>query len=57
MAVTIEEVTAEVEPPPPETRGRSEAAGEPRQAQPSDLRRQREHFERMQQRASRVCAD
>ena len=56
MAVTIEEVTAEVEPPERRERG-SETRTEQQASKPSDMRKQREYFDRLRHRASRVCAD
>jgi len=55
MSVAIEEVTAEVTAP--ESRGQQPQQPEPPTASPADVRRQRELFERMQQRAARLRAD
>jgi len=55
MPLSVDEVTADVAPP--EGRGQPAARAESQPPQPSDIRRQREQFERMQQRAARVCAD
>ena len=55
MAVTIEEVTAEVAPA--ESPSRGQARAEPQPPRPSTLRLLREQCERMQQRAARVKAD
>ena len=55
MSVAIDEVTAEVSAP--ENRGPQTQRSEPQTASPAELRRQREQFERMKQRAARVCAD
>lgn len=56
MAVTIDEVSAEVSAP--EARGQAAQAGSNRQPpSPSEMRRQREQLERMQQRACRIAAD
>jgi hypothetical protein len=55
MSVAIDEVTAEVTAP--ESRGPQPQQSQPQTASPADVRRQREQFERMQQRAARVCAD
>jgi len=56
MAVSIDEVTAEVSAP--EARGQTAQGGSsPQSPSPSDLRRQREQLERMQQRACRIAAD
>jgi hypothetical protein len=54
MPVSVDEVTAEVAP---ESRGQPAAQGQSQSATPSEQRRQREQFERMQQRAERVRAD
>jgi hypothetical protein len=55
MAVTIDEVTADVAPA--ETSTRAEPRGERQPPRPSELRRHREQIERLQQRADRVKAD
>jgi hypothetical protein len=56
MAVTIDEVSAEVSAP--ESRGQAAPAGSSQQPpSPSEMRRQREQLERMQQRACRIAAD
>ena len=56
MAITIDEVTADVEPP----RTSDSAAASATQASrptPAQDRRQRERLERIRVRAARVCAD
>lgn len=55
MALTIDEVTAEVETPP--ERREPEPARRPALPTPSELRRQREQIVRLHDRARRVCAD
>jgi len=55
MPVSVDEVTAEVAPP--ENRSQPAARAEAQPPSPSEVRRQREQFERVQQRAARVCAD
>ena len=55
MAVTIDELTAEVVTP--DDRAQPAPAAQPSSPPPSERRRQREHFERLQQRACRVLAD
>jgi hypothetical protein len=55
MPITIDEVTAEVAPP--EERERDDRAPQPQPPAPSELRRQREYFNRLEQRAARVRAN
>jgi hypothetical protein len=55
MPISIDEVTAEVAPPV-ET-GPPEPPADERATSPSELRRVHEHFQRLEQRAMRVCAD
>ena len=55
MSVAIDEVTAEVSAP--ENRGPQPQQPERQTVSPADVRRQREQFERMQQRAARLRAD
>ena len=55
MPVSIEEVTADVRPP--ENRGSSSDSPAPQANAASDQRRQKEHLERIHQRASRVRAN
>lgn len=55
MPVTIDEVTADVTPQ--DGRGAAVETPAPPLSSPSEQRRQRELFERMQQRAARVCAN
>ena len=58
MSVTIEEMTAEVAPHETTTRGQPEQAGGAQgSSSPQQERRQREQFDRIQRRASRVRAD
>jgi hypothetical protein len=55
MAVAIDEVTAEVSSP--EGRAQTAPPADTKSPSASEQRRQREQFERMQQRAARVYAD
>jgi hypothetical protein len=55
MPVNIDEVTAEVSPPERRDQAAESAAAQP--PSPSEVRRQREQFERMKLRAARVHAD
>jgi len=55
MAITIEEVTAEVEAP--RSRDHAGPQAQPSIPVPSQDRRQRELIERIRERAARVCAD
>jgi hypothetical protein len=55
MSITVDEVTAEVAPSERGAEAPPRRDGEP--PKPSDLRRQREVVERMQQRMMRVFAD
>jgi hypothetical protein len=55
MPVTIDEVTAEVSTPEGSAQPAPRAESQP--AQPSELRRQNEQYERRCQRAARVMAD
>jgi len=55
MAITIDEVTAEVAPP--ERSAPAAAAPDQRQDSPAEARKQLERFEQMKRRAARVCAN
>jgi hypothetical protein len=55
MSVAIEEVTAEVTPS--EGRAQQPPPAEPQTTSPAQIRRQLEQYERMRQRAARLCAD
>ena len=59
MSVVIDDMTAEVAPPEPTTRGAGDQGGGGSQTTPSpqQVRLQREQLERLEQRARRVCAN
>lgn len=55
MPITIDEVTAEVAPP--DEREPEDRAQQAQPPAPSELRRQREYFQRLEQRGARVRAN